>query len=177
MFQFAGFPSYRLCIHLLIPKHYFRQVSPFGYLRLFGYLLLGAAFRSLSRPSSAPSAKAFTLCPSLLDLLLVTHILSYIFLFDLLIFSLDETFCIRSFDLFASTFAFAFAFAFSISFLLLFFGFLLLDCLCSLAFSGLTFFRLMVGLGGLEPPTSRLSGVRSNHLSYKPMIPEKILIA
>ena len=27
----------------------------------------------------------------------------------------------------------------------------------------------VVGLGGLEPPTSRLSGVRSNHLSYKPM--------
>ena len=28
---------------------------------------------------------------------------------------------------------------------------------------------LLVGLRGLEPPTSRLSGVRSNHLSYKPM--------
>ena len=27
----------------------------------------------------------------------------------------------------------------------------------------------MVGLGGLEPPTSRLSGVRSNLLSYKPL--------
>ena len=27
----------------------------------------------------------------------------------------------------------------------------------------------MVGLRGLEPPTSRLSGVRSNHLSYKPI--------
>ena len=26
----------------------------------------------------------------------------------------------------------------------------------------------MVGIGGLEPPTSRLSGVRSNHLSYTP---------
>ena len=26
----------------------------------------------------------------------------------------------------------------------------------------------MVGLNGLEPSTSRLSGVRSNHLSYKP---------
>ena len=25
-----------------------------------------------------------------------------------------------------------------------------------------------MGLGGLEPPTSRLSGVRSNRLSYKP---------
>ena len=26
----------------------------------------------------------------------------------------------------------------------------------------------LVGLSGLEPPTSPLSGVRSNHLSYKP---------
>ena len=27
----------------------------------------------------------------------------------------------------------------------------------------------VVGLGGLEPPASPLSGVRSNHLSYRPM--------
>ena len=27
----------------------------------------------------------------------------------------------------------------------------------------------LVGLGGLEPPTSRLSGVRSNRLSYEPI--------
>ena len=27
----------------------------------------------------------------------------------------------------------------------------------------------MVGLGGLEPPTLRLSGVRSNQLSYRPL--------
>ena len=26
----------------------------------------------------------------------------------------------------------------------------------------------MVGLGGLEPPTSSLSGMRSSHLSYRP---------
>ena len=31
------------------------------------------------------------------------------------------------------------------------------------------FFIEMVGLAGLEPATSRLSGVRSNHLSYKPI--------
>ena len=27
-----------------------------------------------------------------------------------------------------------------------------------------------LGLSGLEPPTSRLSGVRSNHLSYEPIL-------
>ena len=30
-------------------------------------------------------------------------------------------------------------------------------------------FFLFMGLSGLEPPTSRLSGVRSNRLSYKPL--------
>jgi hypothetical protein len=30
----------------------------------------------------------------------------------------------------------------------------------------------VVGLSGLEPPTLRLSGARSNHLSYKPMCTE-----
>ena len=30
--------------------------------------------------------------------------------------------------------------------------------------------RRLVGLDGLEPSNSRLSGVRSNHLSYKPII-------
>ena len=29
--------------------------------------------------------------------------------------------------------------------------------------------QLMVGLSGLEPETSRLSGVCSNHLSYRPI--------
>ena len=42
-------------------------VSPFGYLRINTHLQLPAAFRSLSRPSSAPSAKAFPLRSFLLD--------------------------------------------------------------------------------------------------------------
>ena len=33
---------------------------------------------------------------------------------------------------------------------------------------GTTVEQLVVGLGGLEPPTSPLSGVRSNQLSYRP---------
>ena len=44
------------------------RVSPFGHRRVTGYLLLTAAFRSLSRPSSALSAKASTLRPLLLNL-------------------------------------------------------------------------------------------------------------
>ena len=45
-----------------------RRVSPFGNPRIDGYLLLPVAYRSLSRPSSAPSAKAFPLRSFLLDL-------------------------------------------------------------------------------------------------------------
>ena len=29
---------------------------------------------------------------------------------------------------------------------------------------------MVVGLGGVEPPTSPLSGVRSNQLSYRPVV-------
>ena len=32
-------------------------------------------------------------------------------------------------------------------------------------------FAVLVGSSGLEPPTSRLSGVRSNQLSYEPISP------
>ena len=38
-----------------------------------------------------------------------------------------------------------------------------------LAFVGFLRRQPVVGSSGLEPPTSRLSGVRSNHLSYEPM--------
>ena len=44
-------------------------VSTFGNPRIEAYLQLPAAYRSLSRPSSAPDAKAFTLCSCSLELL------------------------------------------------------------------------------------------------------------
>ena len=44
------------------------RVPPFRYLRIIGYVLLPEAFRSLSRLSSALSAKASALRPSSLDL-------------------------------------------------------------------------------------------------------------
>ena len=43
-------------------------VPTFGNLRIEAYLQLPAAFRSLSRPSSAPNAKAFSICSSSLEL-------------------------------------------------------------------------------------------------------------
>ena len=49
------------------------RVSPFRNLRVSGYMPLTAAYRSLSRLSSALSAKASALCPYQLDLLYIWH--------------------------------------------------------------------------------------------------------
>ena len=43
------------------------RVAPFGYLRIYAHLPLPATFRSLSRPSSPPRAKASSVCPYLLS--------------------------------------------------------------------------------------------------------------
>ena len=51
-------PFVHLCIQCTMRTHCHTRVPPFGHLRVYGYVLLTAAFRSLSRPSSAPSAKA-----------------------------------------------------------------------------------------------------------------------
>ena len=44
-------------------------------------------------------------------------------------------------------------------------------------FGEVVFTTSMVGSSGLEPPTSRLSGVRSNHLSYEPisLVPRRLV--
>ena len=52
-------------VHLFYSMHVTQilsvWVAPFGNLRIYGYLLLPEAYRSLSRLSSAPDAKAFSL--------------------------------------------------------------------------------------------------------------------
>ena len=68
MFQFRPFPSYTYLIQCTMPEYCssgFPHSEIHGYI---GYLLLPVAYRSLSRPSSAPDAKAFPLRSFQLDL-------------------------------------------------------------------------------------------------------------
>ena len=54
-------PLSYLCVQYDMTGHDSSRIAPFGYPRINAYLRLPVAFRSLSRPSSAPSAKAFPL--------------------------------------------------------------------------------------------------------------------
>ena len=63
MVPFPALPSHSLCIQPWIWRHNPPGVSPFGHPRIKAYLRLPEAYRSLSRPSSTSSAKAFTVRP------------------------------------------------------------------------------------------------------------------
>ena len=56
-------PHVRLFYSTHVDGVWLHRVSPFGNLRVVAYVQLTAAYRSLSRPSSAPDAKAFPLRP------------------------------------------------------------------------------------------------------------------
>ena len=194
MFQFRPFPSYAYLIQRTMLKYClsgFPHSEIHGY---SGYLLLPVAYRSLSRPSSAPDAKAFPLRSFQLDLsnhllilkvelcrqfnrifeiVIVTH------LYDVPQLKLK----IRSFKLYVQKTS-------------------LLPCLSLLhstlfSFQGSLFQLLLqpdlkirlspglqiqqqicclVGPSGLEPPTLRLSVVRSSQLSYGPVRRHKLHI-
>ena len=62
-------PHVHLFYSMHVPGVLLQGVPPFGNPRINGYLLLPVAYRSLSRPSSAPDAKAFPLRSFQLDLL------------------------------------------------------------------------------------------------------------
>ena len=55
-------PLITLWIHVMILQHNLQCVSTFGNRRITDYVHLPVAYRSLSRPSSAPSAKASPIC-------------------------------------------------------------------------------------------------------------------
>ena len=66
-------PLVYLWIQYTIHEHDFVWIAPFGNLRINVCLRLPAAYRSLPRPSSAPSAKAFALRPFSLDLFFASN--------------------------------------------------------------------------------------------------------
>ena len=145
------------------------RVSPFGHPRIKAHLRLPVAFRSLSRPSSALSAKAFPLRPLQLDQLLsgylpvsrIIRVISVLLAICSTIFrSYPNNISQKNLKLIFFKIGITFIFSSIVAFAFVFVQF----SRCKLLS-----FRLVVGLRGLEPPTSRLSGVRSNHLSYKPI--------
>ena len=194
MFQFRPFPPYAYLIQRTMLKYClsgFPHSEIHGYI---GYLLLPVAYRSLSRPSSAPDAKAFPLRSFQLDLsnhllilkvelcrqfnrifeiVIVTH------LYDVpqlklkirsSVLSNKRPLCCLAYHFFITLFSFQG----SIFQLLLQPD--LKICLYARSSNPTTNVTGMVGPSGLEPPTLRLSVVRSSQLSYGPVRRHKLHI-
>ena len=188
MFQFRPFPSYAYLIQRTMLKY---CLSGFPHSEIHGYngyLLLPVAYRSLSRPSSAPDAKAFPLRSFQLDLsnhllilkvelcrqfnrifeiVIVTH------LYDVpqlklkirsSVLSNKRPLCCLAYHFFITLFSFQGSI----------FQLLLQPDLKICLTPGLQIQQQMssalVGPSGLEPPTLRLSVVRSSQLSYGPVV-------
>ena len=134
------------------------RVSPFGYPRIEGCFRLPVAFRRSLRPSSASNAKAFPLRPYQLDLF--QNYVSYRFLLISSTFYCSKNFYPKQlFRLFEY---------FWLHYLVVSISHYLYSVF-KVHFYHKAFLLYVVGPSGLEPPTSRLSGVRSNHLSYEPI--------
>ena len=194
MFQFRPFPSYAYLIQRTMLKY---CLSGFPHSEIHGYngyLLLPVAYRSLSRPSSAPDAKAFPLRSFQLDLsnhllilkvelcrqfnrifeiVIVTH------LYDVpqlklkirsSVLSNKRPLCCLAYHFFITLFSFQG----SIFQLLLQPD--LKICLYARSSNPTTNVTGMVGPSGLEPPTLRLSVVRSSQLSDGPVRRHKLHI-
>ena len=172
MFQFRPFPSYAYLIQRTITR-YCRVGFPHSEICGYnGYLLLPAAFRSLSRPSSAPDAKAFPLRSFQLDLLILvlnSWIMQAIYrkISEIVIVTLHPFGCVpqlKPFKLLLPCLSLSFRCSvFKVRFPVLWDQNEIFNPL------NISFCFQMVGLSGLEPPTLRLSVVRSSQLSYKPL--------
>ena len=152
-------------------------VPQFGNLRIEAYLQLPAAYRSLSRPSSAPDAKAFTLCSFSLELPLfsLSCLSSHIIYFTMK--KHFHTFYFLGFAYLSICGQIVVFHDFRKDLDFFDLNFFLNPVKLSVRFSYLVFnehscfaaFAAMVGPSGVEPPTSCLSGMRSNLLSYEPI--------
>ena len=160
MFQFARFAFYIYVFNIKCRK---RRVSPFGNPRIKVYSQLPRAYRSVSRPSSPLDAKASTKCTFIAWNIICTEInLHMIIKFSVWwlvkLFQTTIEWVIRSGggerdrtdDLLLAK-----------------------QALSQLSYTPLIKnskkHAILVGPGRLELPTSRLSGVRSNRLSYGPI--------
>ena len=179
MFPFGTFPTYD---YVFIIRYTYLLMCRFPHSEIYGcngYLLLTVAYRSLSRPSSAPDAKAFPLCSFLLQLLscVSSHTLDPYFdcmSFANRFFLLNcsaPLFIRKNLPIFKSDLYLSYLECFHTPLGIIFslfscarFAFLLFDFQRTLPFG-------LVGSSGFEPPTLRLSGARSNHLSYEPLHP------
>ena len=159
MFQFITFPLICYFTHILITNHFLLVEFPHSDICGYnGYLLLPTAFRSLSRPSSALGAQAFSLRSQQLNLL-ASYKLSFILCYIVINFS--TVFAFLGFTVFQLL---------PLNCFLVLLVYLYLIYLYIFQCANLNFFSLdLVGSNGIEPSTSRLSGVRSNHLSYEPI--------
>ena len=154
------------------------RVAPFGNLRIDAYVPLPVAYRSLSRPSSAPDAKAFPLRSFLLDLassigsrfrIMQASFRDSFFLklyLPLKVWLIKSSTIIEKFvclnctrPLLLPCLSFCYCSVFKVH--------LWVPFKNSLKLSSESFnqFLKVVGLSGLEPPTLRLSVVRSSQLS------------
>ena len=129
------------------------------------YLPLPVAFRSLSRLSSALSAKASTLRSYCFLKSFLAIYVSYGFLFLVRYEIISEFMISSSFKVHLSLNFLTYVSFFSDVLIIFIF---LINHYSVFNFQGTISPSLAMGLSGLEPPTSRLSGVRSNRLSYKP---------
>ena len=162
MFQFRRFPSYAYFI-----QHMMNEYCSFGLLHsdICGSMFacnspqLFAAYHVLLRllmPRHSPCALISLTILNYALLLLKALLLKKFLLLRFVVNTRLSTFRLSSLKIFC-----------------LVVYFLICIYLFSIQFSSCYLFNaftLMVGTSGLEPPTSRLSGVRSNRLSYAPII-------
>ena len=188
MFQFRPFPSYAYLIQRTMLKY---CLSGFPHSEIHGYngyLLLPVAYRSLSRPSSAPDAKASPLRSFQLDL--SNHLLilkvelcrQFNRIFEIVIVTHSiRCSTIKTKNTFFCSFKQKTSLLPCLSLLHYIVQFSRFDLPTAFAarFEDLSYARssnptaqmslVLVGPSGLEPPTLRLSVVRSSQLSYGPV--------